>query len=162
MFSWSAAPLFVASTVLLSSAPGENMEPTSEKGIPLPWLPAFEVPSFFPFFFSLSPSPLNPPARRNLSHPFFGWEGSPTKIDYRKKEKIGHPYSKLSTGGPSPSPVQWQPFFVAYLLGCGHIESTKQVSPIRVPVPNLWLQLGAFWIHSVVLRIAAYFGSSWS
>ena len=20
-----------------------------------------------------------------LSHPFFGWEGSPTKIDYRKK-----------------------------------------------------------------------------
>ena len=26
-----------------------------------------------------------------LSHPFFGWEGSPTKIDYRKKatEKLG-------------------------------------------------------------------------
>ena len=25
---------------------------------------------------------------------FFGWEGSPTKIDFRKQ--IGHPYSKLS------------------------------------------------------------------
>ena len=27
---------------------------------------------------------------------FFGWEGSPTKIDYRKKNG---PYSNLSTGG---------------------------------------------------------------
>ena len=33
-----------------------------------------------------------------LSHPFLGWEGSPTKIDYRKKR---YPYSNLSTGGPS-------------------------------------------------------------
>ena len=33
-----------------------------------------------------------------LSHFFFGWEGSPTKIDYRNK--IGYPYSNLSTGGP--------------------------------------------------------------
>ena len=30
-------------------------------------------------------------------YPFVG-EGSPTKIDYRKN---GHPYSNLSTGGPS-------------------------------------------------------------
>ena len=29
---------------------------------------------------------------------FLGWEGSPTKIDYRKK---GYLYSNLSTGGPS-------------------------------------------------------------
>ena len=29
-------------------------------------------------------------------YPFLG-EGSPTKIDYRKK---GYPYSNLSTGGP--------------------------------------------------------------
>ena len=28
---------------------------------------------------------LGPPARCPLSHPFFGWEGSPTKIDHRKK-----------------------------------------------------------------------------
>ena len=32
-----------------------------------------------------------------LSHPFFGWEGFSTKIDYRKS---GYPYSSLSTGGP--------------------------------------------------------------
>ena len=32
---------------------------------------------------------------------FFGWEGSPTKIDYRNRlQKKGHPYSNLSTGGP--------------------------------------------------------------
>ena len=28
---------------------------------------------------------LGPPAIGALSHPFFGWEGSPTKIDYIKK-----------------------------------------------------------------------------
>ena len=35
--------------------------------------------------------------------PFFGGEGSPTKIDdrERKKRKNGYPYSNLSTGGPS-------------------------------------------------------------
>ena len=33
-----------------------------------------------------------------LSNPVFGWEGSPTKIDYRKKR---YPYSNLSSGGPS-------------------------------------------------------------
>ena len=33
-----------------------------------------------------------------LSPTFFGWEGSPTKINYGKK---GYPYSNLSTGGPS-------------------------------------------------------------
>ena len=36
-----------------------------------------------------------------LSHPFFGWEGSPTKIDVLKK--TWYPYSILSTGGPSIS-----------------------------------------------------------
>ena len=39
---------------------------------------------------------LGPPARRPFSPPFFG-EGSPTKIDYRKR----YPDSNLSTGGPS-------------------------------------------------------------
>ena len=43
-----------------------------------------------------------------LSHPFFGWEGSPTKIDYRKS---WYPYCKLSTGGPShgchPFRITW-------------------------------------------------------
>ena len=43
------------------------------------------------------PSTVGPPVVP-LSHPFFCWEGSPTKIDYRKK---GYPYSFLSTGGPS-------------------------------------------------------------
>ena len=34
-----------------------------------------------------------------LGPPLFGWEGSPTKIDYRKKGN--YPYSNLCTGGPS-------------------------------------------------------------
>ena len=40
-----------------------------------------------------------PRARIALSHPFFGWEGSPTKIDVLKK--LVPAYSILSTGGPS-------------------------------------------------------------
>ena len=35
-----------------------------------------------------------------LSHPFFAWEGSPTKIDYRKEKKRVPTSSNLSTGGP--------------------------------------------------------------
>ena len=38
-------------------------------------------------------------------YPFLG-EGSPTRIDYRKK---GRPYSNLSTGGPSPRPQDTTP-----------------------------------------------------
>ena len=34
------------------------------------------------------------------SHPFFGCEGSPTKIDYRKKLVPLFQYSNLCTGGP--------------------------------------------------------------
>ena len=41
---------------------------------------------------------LGPPARCPFSPKFCGREGSPTKIDCRKK---GYPYSNLSTGGPS-------------------------------------------------------------
>ena len=33
----------------------------------------------------LRPSTIGPPARCQLSRPFFGWEGSPTEIDCRKK-----------------------------------------------------------------------------
>ena len=40
---------------------------------------------------------LGPPARCPFADPFLE-EGSPTKIDYRKK---GYPCSNLSTGGPS-------------------------------------------------------------
>ena len=43
------------------------------------------------------PSTVGPPVVPFLT-PFFGWEGSPTKIDYRKKR---YPYSNLSTGAPS-------------------------------------------------------------
>ena len=39
---------------------------------------ALEVLNFFP-------QPAGPPARCPFSPFFFGWEGSPTKIDYRKK-----------------------------------------------------------------------------
>ena len=35
-----------------------------------------------------------------LSHPLFGWEGSPTKIAYRKM--LVQTYSNLFTGGPTP------------------------------------------------------------
>ena len=38
-----------------------------------------------------------PRSSSTLSHPFLG-EGSPTKLDYRKR--IGYPYSNLSAGGP--------------------------------------------------------------
>ena len=31
---------------------------------------------------------LSPPARCPCSHPFFGWEGSPTKIDVLKKNRV--------------------------------------------------------------------------
>ena len=46
---------------------------------------------------------LGPPAMP--FSPLFGWEGSPTKIDHRTKEKEEeekrrYPCSKLSTGGP--------------------------------------------------------------
>ena len=37
------------------------------------------------------PDPRSPSSA--LSRPFFGWEGSPTKIDHRKS---WHPYSRLS------------------------------------------------------------------
>ena len=44
---------------------------------------------------------LGPPAIGALSHPFFGWEGSPTKIDNRKS---WHPdsniFQALKSGGP--------------------------------------------------------------
>ena len=61
------------------------------------WLPAVFVP-------------LNPPM---CPFPLF-WEGSPTKIDYRKRV----PYSNLSTGGPSLPPfinrIVGIPFVVAF------------------------------------------------
>ena len=37
---------------------------------------------------------------------FFGWEGSPTRTDYRKK---GYPYSSLSTGGPRIQTTKREP-----------------------------------------------------
>ena len=40
---------------------------------------------------------LGPPVVQAFTN-FFGWDASPTKIDYRKK---GYPYSNLFTGGPS-------------------------------------------------------------
>ena len=43
--------------------------------------------------------PLGPPAIVPFYQIFFGWEGSPTKIDYRKRS--WHPYFNLSTEGPS-------------------------------------------------------------
>ena len=66
-----------------------------------------------------------------LSHPFFGWEGSPTKIDYRRK---GYPYSNLCTGGPrnrfgylprmlSQLPSGFRPFFN---LGSGMVPRQPQ------------------------------------
>ena len=39
---------------------------------------------------------------------FWKGEGSPTKIDYRKK---GYPYSDLSTGGPTSGWGGFLPFF---------------------------------------------------
>ena len=42
--------------------------------------------------------PRSPRDRCPFTVTFFGWEGSPTKIDYRKKS--WYPYSNLSTGGP--------------------------------------------------------------
>ena len=36
---------------------------------------------------------------RALLNPVFGWEGSPTKIDFLKK--VGYTYSNLSAGEPS-------------------------------------------------------------
>ena len=44
---------------------------------------------------------LGPPIVPFLT-PFFGWEGSPTKIDYSKK--LVPTYSSLSTGGPKTKP----------------------------------------------------------
>ena len=50
---------------------------------------------------------LGPRAIRALSLPFFGWEGSPSKIDYRKKitltltSSLGtNLFEPLKTGGP--------------------------------------------------------------
>ena len=49
----------------------------------------------------------------------FGWEGSATKMDYRKK---GVPYSNLSTGGPSealPSLHGDRPYTASHIqCGC--------------------------------------------
>ena len=47
----------------------------------------------FRFFQAL----LGPPIVPFLTHFFFGWEGSPTKID--KTERSWYPYSNLSIGG---------------------------------------------------------------
>ena len=47
---------------------------------------------------------LGPPAEVPTLNPFLGWEGSPTKIDYRKK--LVPTYSILSTGGPR-TPSSW-------------------------------------------------------
>ena len=58
-----------------------------------------------------------------LSHPVLG-EGSPTKIDYRKKQ--GYPYSILSTGGPRfdfPSPVLLIVFVCLCFLLASYLHS---------------------------------------
>ena len=62
------------------------------------WIPTWrgpQAPSGLGPWPPLGLGKLGPPGA--LSHPFFGWEGSPTQIDYQKK---GYPYSILSTGGP--------------------------------------------------------------
>ena len=62
---------------------------------------------------------LGPPAIGAPSHPFFGWEGSPTKIDYRKKR---YPCSNLSN--------------LEDLVGhqvCGIIRGSFGVLPHEVP-----------------------------
>ena len=78
---------------------------------------------------------------------FFGWEGSPTKIDYREKNMV--PYSKLSTGGPrnafpGVSHVQ------VSALGARRVELIEDVPSERVgfmssPPPKPTLQPEAAW-----------------
>ena len=50
-------------------------------------------------------------------NPFFGWEGSPTKIDDRKKKR--YPCSNLSTGGPRGAVWLWCLFL---RLRCGSVK----------------------------------------
>ena len=56
-----------------------------------------------------------PPARCPFSLCFFGWEGSPTKIDKKK----GYPYSDLSNWGPSLG-------FMVFLLICSPCERCRE------------------------------------
>ena len=81
-----------------------------------PWQPVSRSPSWCPFF-----------------NPFFGWEGSPTKIDYRKK--LVPTYSNLSTGGPRF--FGWPQKFGAFLLGPIWAESHPAQAVGRLDVRGL-------------------------
>ena len=82
----------------ISGFPGiasrENQHP--DGGGPHKYMPIM----FLPMAISRSPSSA-------LSHPFFGWEGSPTKIDKQEKQSGTHLFQLLKSGGPSRGPKTW-------------------------------------------------------
>ena len=72
---------------------------------------------------------LGPPARYPIFKPFFGWEGSPTEIDYRKK--LVPTYSNLSTEGPSkqrPHGIVFEP--LPYTISVDPQTSFRFTPPI--------------------------------
>ena len=73
------------------------------------------------------------PSRARFN-PVFGWEGSPTKIDYSRRKKIGSPYSNLSTGGPSWVRFNW--LFVKHSVAPSASKSVGPATP-RFPTAPL-------------------------
>ena len=67
-------------------------------GPPVKWVSCWPVPSRFIWCLEIA-HPKTWCFQEPTSHPFFGWEGSPTKIDKTGKTSW-YPCSILSTGGP--------------------------------------------------------------
>ena len=85
-----------------------------------------------------------------LLQPFFGWEGSPTKIDYRKTKTGSNLFKPLKSGGPS----------LGFLFGlepagvrrCGGVEMKPlQITSVRFPLCLFFRR--SFWLESSYLSI---------